>query len=73
MNKRRHRYARIANYAELKKEQALLDRRIMQNQNYLEIQSETLANGIDKVLNFWPLVLTAYQCFRYIRKRRRSR
>jgi|GEM_PF-3702664 hypothetical protein len=72
MNKRRHRYARIANYAELKKEQALLSKRIAQNQRYFEAQNEALATGIDKFLSFWPLALTAYQCFRYFRKRRRQ-
>jgi len=70
-NKRRHRYAHIANYAELKKEQALLAKRMDRNQNYLNAQSETLAEGINKILSFWPLALTAYQCFRYFRKRRR--
>ena len=70
-NKRHHRYARLANYAQLQKERSLLAKRIEENEYYLEAQGEALANGVNKILSFWPIVLTAYHCFRYIQKRKR--
>ena len=71
-NKRRRRYAHIASYAELQRERAFLDRRIAQNQYYLDTQGRALSRGIDKSLSLWSLVLAAHRCFRYLRKRQRK-